>query len=68
MREDLLGMDRHKKAVYGLWDLDSRNQVLTIGICGMEGVGKTTLAECVFDDISRHFQHHCFLNGHQNRI
>ncbi|KAJ0232055.1 NB-ARC domain-containing protein [Hirschfeldia incana] len=64
----LLGMDRHKKAVYGLLDLDSRNQVRTIGICGMEGVGKTTLAECVFDDISKHFQHHCFLNSHQNRI
>lgn len=65
----LLGMDRQKKAVYGLLDLDSANhQVRTIGICGMEGVGKTTLAESVFDDISNHFQHHCFLNSHQNRI
>lgn len=64
----LLGMDRHMKALYGLLDLDSGNQVCTIGICGMEGVSKTTIAECAFEDISKHFQHHCFLKSHQNRI
>lgn len=68
----LVGMDRHKKAVYGLLDLESKTQVRTVGIWGLEGVGKTTLAECVFEDISHHFQHHCFLtdvnNNHQNRI
>lgn len=68
----LVGMYRHKKAVYGLLDLESKNQVRTIGIWGFQGVGKTTLAECVFDDISSHFQHYCFLTNankiYQNRI
>ncbi|CAH8331638.1 unnamed protein product [Eruca vesicaria subsp. sativa] len=68
----LVGMERHKKAIYGLLDLESKNQVRTVGIWGLEGVGKTTLAECVFKDISRRFQHHCFLtnvnNNHHNRI
>ncbi|KAG7589921.1 Toll/interleukin-1 receptor homology (TIR) domain [Arabidopsis suecica] len=68
----LVGMYRHKKAIYGLLDLESKNQVRTVGIWGIQGVGKTTLAECVFDDISRHFQHHCFLTNvnkiYQNRI
>jgi len=68
----LVGMYRHKKAIYGLLDLESKNHVRTVGIWGIQGVGKTTLAECVFDDISGHFQHHCFLTNvkktHQNRI
>ncbi|CAA7043069.1 unnamed protein product [Microthlaspi erraticum] len=68
----LVGMYRHKKAVYALLDLESTNIVRTVGIWGEDGVGKTTLAESVFDDISRHFQHHCFLsnvnNIYQNRI
>ncbi|XP_010471333.1 PREDICTED: probable disease resistance protein RPP1 [Camelina sativa] len=68
----LVGMYRHKKAVYGLLDLESKDIVRTVGIWGIQGVGKTTLAECVFDDISGHFQHHCFLTNvnkiYQNRI
>ncbi|KAG2253019.1 hypothetical protein Bca52824_083155 [Brassica carinata] len=65
-------MYRHKTAVYALLDLESKDTVRTVGIWGEHGVGKTTLAECVFDDISLHFQHHCFLsnvnNIYQNRI
>ncbi|XP_010428189.1 PREDICTED: probable disease resistance protein RPP1 [Camelina sativa] len=68
----LVGMYRHKKAVYGLLDLESTNLVRTVGILGTQGVGKSTLAECVLDDISCHFQHHCFLTNvnkiYQNRI
>uniref|UniRef100_A0A0D3AQ74 NB-ARC domain-containing protein n=1 Tax=Brassica oleracea var. oleracea TaxID=109376 RepID=A0A0D3AQ74_BRAOL len=50
----------------------SRNNVRTVGIWGEHGVGKRTLVECVFNDISSRFQHHCFLsnvdNIYQNRI
>lgn len=68
----LVGMYRHKKAVYALLDLGSKNNVRTVGIWGNQGIGKTTLAECIFEDISSHFQHHCFLtnvnNIYQNRV
>ncbi|CAN6932524.1 unnamed protein product [Brassica oleracea] len=70
--DGLVGMYRHKTAVYALLDLESKDTVRTVGIWGEHGIGKTTLAECVFDDISPHFQHHCFLsnvnNIYQNRI
>ncbi|KAL0800724.1 hypothetical protein Bca101_055899 [Brassica carinata] len=70
--DGLVGMYRHKTAVYALLDLESKDTVRTVGIWGEDGVGKTTLAECVFNDISPHFQHHCFLsnvnNIYQNRI
>lgn len=70
--DGLVGMYRHKTAVYALLDLESKESVRTVGIWGEYGVGKTTLAECVFNDISRRFQHHCFLsnvnNIYRNRI
>ncbi|KAK9930320.1 hypothetical protein M0R45_027359 [Rubus argutus] len=36
-------------------------QVLTVGIWGMGGIGKTTLAGAVFNRLSSHFEASCFL-------
>lgn len=37
-----------------------------VGICGVEGVGKKTLARHVSEEISPQFQYHCFLSDFSN--
>ncbi|EFH44581.1 hypothetical protein ARALYDRAFT_915505 [Arabidopsis lyrata subsp. lyrata] len=55
-------MDRHIKAVGALLlDFDSKDGVGEIGIWGVRGVGKTTLVKCVYQQISRQFQDHCYV-------
>ncbi|KAM7465505.1 hypothetical protein LguiB_013067 [Lonicera macranthoides] len=56
--EPLVGMKCRTEEVISLLDA-----VRTVGIWGMSGIGKTTLARAVFDKISHQFEVACFLHN-----
>ncbi|KAI9081603.1 hypothetical protein K1719_036489 [Acacia pycnantha] len=58
---DLVGMKSRVKEVEKLLDLGSNDGVQVVGICGMGGIGKSTLARVLYDKISRRFDASYFL-------
>ncbi|KAM2040150.1 hypothetical protein PS2_033679 [Malus domestica] len=57
---DLIGMDSRVKEVLSFLDT-GLNNVSVLGIWGMGGMGKTTIAEVVFDKIRSQFEAYSFL-------
>ncbi|KAL4585987.1 hypothetical protein LXL04_010616 [Taraxacum kok-saghyz] len=54
--ENLIGLDRPMQELESSLGISLNDEVRMIGIKGMGGIGKTTLARAIFDKVSSHFE------------
>ena len=60
--EDLVGINSRVEAIKSLLDIEL-NEFRMVGIHGLAGVGKTTLAKAVYNSIAYSFNGSCFLEN-----
>lgn len=58
---NLIGIDEHMNELSPLMALNSNEDVRVIGIWGRGSIGRSALARHVYENISHHFEAHCFL-------
>ncbi|KDP38823.1 hypothetical protein JCGZ_04980 [Jatropha curcas] len=66
--DKLVGIHSRVEGVISLLDIDVNDRNWTIGISGMAGIGKTTLAGIVFSQIKAKFDAHCFVSNVKEQI
>lgn len=59
--KSVFGMEESMNKVINLLDIDSEESLITVAICGMAGVGKTSLAKAVHNHIYHKFDATCFV-------
>ncbi|KAK2632147.1 hypothetical protein EUGRSUZ_L01940 [Eucalyptus grandis] len=59
--QNLVGIDDRAKQITDLLEMEGNDEVRIIGIYGTDGIGKTTLAKAVYDQISSCFDSCSFL-------
>nr|XP_048319497.1 disease resistance protein RPV1-like [Ziziphus jujuba var. spinosa] len=62
-KNDLVGMDSRMQKMHALLNITQSEVVLTVGIWGMAGIGKTTIAEHVKTEISDKFDACAFITN-----
>ncbi|XP_044475181.1 disease resistance-like protein DSC1 [Mangifera indica] len=61
-RKGLVGVEQSTRKIISLLS-NGLNEVCTVGLWGMGGIGKTTIATAVFNEISREFEGSCFIHN-----
>ncbi|XP_075080786.1 TMV resistance protein N-like isoform X2 [Nicotiana tabacum] len=59
--QDVVGIDTHLEKLKSLLKVGINDVRIILGIWGMGGLGKTTIARAIFDTISHQFEVACFL-------
>lgn len=59
--KSVFGMEERMDKVINLLKIDSEDNLITVAICGMAGVGKTSLARAVHNHIYHKFEAACFV-------
>ncbi|XP_057749403.1 disease resistance protein RUN1-like isoform X2 [Arachis stenosperma] len=60
--DDIVGMHSPLQELEKLLLLDSEDDVRVVGICGMGGIGKSTLATILYEKISHQYDASCFVD------
>ncbi|KAI9108224.1 hypothetical protein K1719_020707 [Acacia pycnantha] len=57
-----VGLESRVKEITSLLQIGSNDKVIMVGICGMGGLGKTTIARALYNSIADNFEGLCFLH------